>query len=167
MIEDKYLFFWGHHGVGIGKHMLSQWYPSPMIIDGKSYSCAEQYMMAMKAMAFDDEETARQIMNTDDPRVQKQLGRKVKGFDDATWNLISLDVVVRGNFEKFSSSLDLWNFLESTSGKIIVEASPYDTVWGIGLSQDHPDARDINLWRGTNKLGFALMIVRKLLQKTK
>jgi len=53
--------------------------------------------------------------------------------------------------------------LEMGAQRVLVEASPLDRVWGIGLAADDPRAADPAGWRGLNLLGFALMEARDLL----
>ena len=158
----KYLFFWGHRqkieGV-VDKSCFSQWFPVGFTIDEVYYKTAEHYMMAEKAQLF-DESMVEEILNAKTTKEVKALGRKVKNFDDALWSEKSFDVVVAGNMAKFSQNENLKEFLLSTSKKVIVEASPYDKVWGIGLLADDEKALNPVKWNGENKLGFALMVVR-------
>lgn len=151
-ITDKYVFFFG----GI----CSQWVPSKFIIDGIEYNCAEQYMMAQKALFFKDKEQQQKIMNTDNPRDQKYYGRQVKNFDDKEWSKISRGVVYKGNMAKFTQNLDMLEELISYGNRKIVEASPTDTIWGIGLAVNDPKIHDEKNWRGTNWLGETIMEVR-------
>lgn len=144
---------------------FSQWYPSPFTIDEVSYSCAEQYMMSCKAKLFGDIDTYKQIMSTDSPREQKKLGRKVHNFDIDAWNRVAKDVVKAGNIAKFTQNPELKEILLATKGTTLVEASPYDTIWGIGLPESDPRARDRNSWQGTNWLGEVLTEVREQIQK--
>lgn len=137
-----------------------QWYPSPMVIDQVQYSCAEQFMMARKAELFGDYEILEQIMETDDPAAQKALGKKVLGFDVDTWEAVARDIVMRGNFHKFMSSRRLYDCLMATKGTILVEASPTDRIWGIGLSEFDPKAYDSSNWEGRNWLGQVLTDLR-------
>jgi len=139
---------------------FSQWEPCEFIVDGIEYNCAEQYMMAEKARMFGDEEALDEIMDTDDPSEQKRLGRLVQGFDEDRWNEVAVDIVVKGNLAKFGQNPELKKVLLATGDKIIVEASPYDRIWGIGLREDDPRAWDRNSWEGTNWLGEALCRVR-------
>ena len=117
-------------------------------------------MMAGKARLFDDEATLAAIMASDDPKVIKALGRQVQGFDEGAWNEIKYALIVAGNLCKFSQNTPLREFLLSTGDAILVEASPYDRIWGIGLAAEDPLATDPAQWRGQNLLGFALMEVR-------
>ena len=163
LTSDDFVFFWGHtdRGNGLTKVCLSQWFPCSFVVDGQYYNCAEQFMMAEKARIFGDEEIRQQILAEYNQMAMKKLGRKVRGYDDAVWKEKRFDVVVRGNIEKFSQNEKLKEFLLDTGNKVIVEASPKDEVWGIGLEESSPDACNPRKWKGTNLLGFALMVVRE------
>ena len=122
-------------------------------------------MMAEKGRIFGDEETRQRIMKEEEPSIIKDLGREVKGFDPEIWDQHKFDVVVKGNLAKFGQNEKLLKFLLNTGSAILVEASPYDRVWGIGMREDNKDAKDAEKWYGINLLGFALMVVRdKLMQ---
>jgi ribA/ribD-fused uncharacterized protein len=84
----------------------------------------------------------------------------VQGFDEAAWLEERFSIVVRANQAKFSQNPELESFLRQTGSRFLVEASPVDRIWGIGLTRDDAKANDPNLWRGLNLLGFALMQVR-------
>lgn len=160
----KYLFFWGHTGQAgapVGKECFSQWYPAPFTIEGDTYATAEHYMMAEKARLFHDEATRALILQATHPDQAKKLGRRVQNFDDTRWNAERFEVVVRGNAAKFSQHPELRQYLLQTEPRVLVEASPMDTIWGIGLAQDHAKANNPAEWRGLNLLGFALMEVRR------
>ncbi len=139
---------------------FSQWYPSIFEVEGITYNCTEQYMMAMKAALFGDKEALSKIMSSTDPREQKRIGRTVKGFVIEQWDTISRDIVFRGNMAKFTQNPELLAYMMGTGNQEIVESSPEDTVWGIGLSADNPDAHDKTKWKGSNWLGEVLMSVR-------
>ena len=109
-----------------------------MIIDGEKYNCNEQYMMAKKAKLFEDDYALKKIMSAFDPSVQKSWGRKVKHFDKDKWEKIARDVVYKANYAKFTQNDDRQQQLLATGDKIIVEASPYDCIWGIGMRCDDP-----------------------------
>lgn len=161
------LLFWGHRppkGGGAGKGCLSQWYPAPFTVDGVRYATAEHYMMAGKSRLFGDTGAERTILASDDPARAKAAGRKVRGFDEATWTANRYGLVVAANQAKFAENPALRDFLLGTGDRVLVEASPYDTVWGIGLSASEPEARRPARWRGLNLLGFALMDVRDSLR---
>ena len=164
---SDFVFFWGHtdRGEGLTKACLSQWFPCSFVVDGQYYNCAEQYMMAEKARIFGDEEIRQQILAEYSQMAMKKLGRKVKNYDDAVWKNVRFDVVVKGNLAKFSQNEKLRSFLISTDDKVLVEASPKDEVWGIGLDEHSSEASNPWKWKGTNLLGFALMEVRDKLRK--
>ena len=165
--KEDFIFFWGHtsKGDGVTKACLSQWYPCSFTIDGQTYNCAEQYMMAEKARVFGDDPIRQQILSETDQMTIKKLGRKVTGFDGAVWEAERYDVVFRGNMAKFTQNPQLKEFLMGTGDKILVEASPKDTIWGIGLDEFHPDACNPEKWHGKNLLGFTLMDVRQRLHE--
>ena len=159
--RPEMLLFYGHRVTkAVTETCLSQWYPCQFEVEGLTYTSAEQYMMAEKAKLFGDEEIRAEILNTDDPRMCKALGRKVKNFDKAVWDKEKEHIVRKGNTKKFLQNSALRNFLLSTGDKVLVEASPTDRVWGIGMGKNNPDALDPQKWRGQNLLGFALMNVR-------
>jgi ribA/ribD-fused uncharacterized protein len=117
-------------------------------------------MMAGKASLFQDSEALTRILLAEKPALAKNIGREVKGFDQSVWDRHAADIVVEGNYHKFSSNQALRTFLLQTGNKILVEASPSDAIWGIGLAKDHTNAANPAKWRGSNLLGFALMEVR-------
>lgn len=148
----KFTFFWGGP--------FSQWHRSPFTLDNQTFVTAEQYMMYKKALLFDDTSIARLIMETSDPRMQKKLGRAVSNYDDSVWSNIADEIVYYGNRAKFTQNAVLHAALIATEGTVLVEASPYDCRWGIGLSADDPRAQDQSQWRGENRLGFILTRLR-------
>jgi len=162
---EKYYFFWGHTPKDknkIDKSCLSQWFQRDFIIDNLTYKNAEQYMMAKKALLFNDEENFQKIMNEENPKKIKAFGRKVKNFNPDIWDDKAERFVYEANLAKFSQNKDLKSFLLSTEG-ILVEASPYDKIWGIGLSAQDERALKRETWEGENKLGFVLTRVREVL----
>jgi ribA/ribD-fused uncharacterized protein len=161
--KPKYLCFWGHQPASDGrptKTCLSQWFVAPFKVDETVYQTAEHFMMAKKATLFGDNETASQIVLAKDPGKAKAIGRAVKKFDDAVWNHHRWHIVVEANLHKFNQNSSLKEFLLSTSPRELVEASPVDRIWGIGLAADSPAVEKPGEWRGLNLLGFALMEVR-------
>ncbi len=160
--DFEFLFFWGHHEKGehVTRACLSQWYPCQFEVDGVQYNCAEQYMMAEKARLFDDTEVMEKILAATDQKTIKDLGRQVRGFDENKWNKEKVKIVVSGNIAKFSQNWKLKKYLIWTGNRILVEASPYDKVWGIGLKDSDERATNVSQWKGENLLGFSLMIVR-------
>ena len=159
--KKDFVFFWGHRkGKKIGKTCFSQWYEIGFEVDGHKYNCAEQYMMAQKAWLFKDLEIFAKILDSTDPKEIKALGREVKNFDPVKWNERKFEIVKKGNLSKFGDNPELREFLLSTDDKILVEASPYDKIWGIGMKEGTPGIDNPANWKGENLLGFALMEVR-------
>ena len=164
---EEFTFFWGHQTSkdnSVSKQCLSQWWPCEFIHDSILYGSAEQWMMAEKARIFADRESLEKILASNDPKEIKELGRKVQCFDEAVWNIRSYDVVYEGTCLKFSQNFALREFLLNTGETTIVEASPNDRIWGVGMSQDDSAIRDPLKWKGKNLLGFILMEVRNELR---
>jgi ribA/ribD-fused uncharacterized protein len=164
----QYRYFWGHTPRAdrqLSDAVFSQWWRQPFEADGVRYATAEQYMMAGKARLFGDDETLAAILKESDPSSCKALGRKVRDFDEAAWAAARVGIVVRGNVAKFGSDDALCRYLLGTREQLLVEASPRDTIWGIGLGKDNPRAREPATWRGLNLLGFALVQARGELRR--
>lgn len=153
---DKYVFFWN----GI----YSQWVHSPMVIDGVEYFSCEQYMMHQKALFFGDTEIAEKIMESLLPSLQKALGRQVKNFNVDRWNKVCVGIVYKGNLAKFTQNEEFKKELLETGDRIIVEASPYDQIWGIGMGEEEEGIEDPINWKGQNLLGWSIMMVRQHLK---
>ena len=165
--EVEYLFFWGHKPSDDGqitKSCFSQWWQSSFLADGKIYKTAEHWMMEKKALLFGDYTMAAKILSTDDSGKVKNLGRLVTGYNDLIWAQNREQIVIEGNYHKFNQHDKLKYFLLSTKDAVIVEASPLDTIWGIGLASDNKNVQDVQKWPGLNLLGFALMVVRDRLR---
>ncbi|GHH22238.1 hypothetical protein Srubr_48670 [Streptomyces rubradiris] len=165
-VRVKYLHFWGHRprpDGRIGASCLSQWWPSPFVVDGVAYATAEHWMMAGKARLFGDAEAERRVLAAEHPAAAKKAGRLVRGFDEETWRRERFRIVTEGSVHKFAADDGLRQFLLNTGDRVLVEASPVDRVWGIGLTADDEAASDPQRWRGLNLLGFALMEARERL----
>lgn len=165
--EDvQFLFFWGHtpKGTSVDASCLSQWFACAFEVEGVSYATAEHFMMAEKARLFGDREALARIVSVKTPAEAKAIGREVRGYDEAAWERARFHSVVRGNFAKFGQNAELRDYLVSTGHRILVEASPRDRIWGIGMGASNPDAHDPARWRGRNLLGFALMEAREKLR---
>lgn len=162
-----FFFFYGHKPSAdgqIGKSCLSQWWVAPFEAEAHLYKTAEHWMMAGKAQLFGDEEQLYKILQAATPSHAKRLGRLVSNFDPAVWDKHKFELVIKGNWYKFGRYPELKAFLLGTGEQVLVEASPVDRVWGIGLSADKPAARNPDQWKGDNLLGFALMEVREMLK---
>lgn len=163
--KEDFLYFWKHDLDEDIHACFSQWYPSVFVVDGVRYVCAEQYMMAEKARVFGDEATRARILATTEPDRIKKLGREVRNFDAERWETISEEVVLKGNLHKFGQDRRLLDILLGTGRKTLVEASPYDRIWGIGMTAEVADRHGYpHVWKGKNKLGFILMEVRDVLR---
>jgi len=160
-----FVFFWGtSKGHNLDTGCFSQW-QSVKFSDGiREYQNAEQYMMAQKAILFNDDESLDKILKENNPKSVKQLGRKIKNFNEAIWNENKFRIVLQGNYFKFSNP-EFRKVLQNTGDKVIVEASPSDKIWGIGMAKTDSRAVSPNQWNGENLLGFALMEVRDILNK--
>lgn len=163
--DAEYLFFWKPNPNIVDQSCLGQWQSSYFEVDTDEYTCAEQYMMAEKAKLFEDDGIEAQIMQTAEPKDMKALGKKVRNFDQAIWDKAKYSIVLNGNYYKFAQNKEMRDFLLSTGDQILVEASPLDTIWGIGMTEDDPNANEPAKWRGKNLLGFALMEVRDELRR--
>ena len=154
-MAEKFELFWGGP--------FSQWAKAKMydIHTGMTFNCCEQYMMYRKAELFDDTEAMEDVMKTHDPRTQKMIGRKVKGFDKEVWEKSCRQIVEYANYMKFTQNRDMFKALMDVDhDAVFVEASPFDAIWGIGLSEDDPACLDREEWEGTNWLGQAITDVR-------
>lgn len=160
----KYLFFWGHRPSKDGSitaSCLSQWWECKFVVDDILYKSAEHWMMAEKARLFQDKENLEKIINCQSPAEAKKLGRQVRNFNAERWNEHRYAIVKKGNHFKFEQNSELKTFLLKTKNRVLVEASPRDRIWGIGMSKNNEKANYPSQWRGQNLLGFALMEVRE------
>ena len=163
----KYLFFWGNQPSKTGditKSCLSQWWLQDFEVAGIMYRSTEHWMMAEKARLFSDDKALTRILAAHSPAEAKKLGREIRDFVPGVWEAHKYQIVKTGNFHKFSQHKPLERFLVATNDRVLVEASPVDTIWGIGLAADAAEAQDPSRWQGPNLLGFALMEVRDQLR---
>lgn len=172
MSTEKFTFFWQ------APSPFSQFHPAkfsakPLFITtpddeiGHTFLHCEQWMMFNKAKLFKDEKSAKMIMETTEPIQCKQLGRKVSNFDEQVWKKENERIVLEGNRLKFTQNPDLLDKLLKTEGTTLVEASPRDRLYGIGLSANNPKALDRKTWRGKNLLGEILTKLRNELKDSK
>jgi hypothetical protein len=153
--DSKYTFFW--------RGPFSQWHLSEIKIAGKTFNCCEQFMMWSKAMLFGDVHSANKILRAQNPKEQKAIGRNITEFNEAVWKSFRGGVVYTANYAKFTQHAKLKSRLLATRGTVLVEASPHDRIWGIGLAEDDPRAKHRKEWRGLNLLGWTLTRVREAL----
>jgi ribA/ribD-fused uncharacterized protein len=152
--QRRFTFFWRQESP------FSQWHPIEFMVEGKRFTCAEQYMMYGKAVLFGDQEVAERILASASPKTHKALGRKVRGFDEQRWKRERERIVYEGNRAKFTQNADLLQVLLATAGTELVEASPLDRIWGVGLSAEDPRIQNPSQWRGQNLLGKVLTRLR-------
>lgn len=151
---------------------FSNWYTLPLAnkdyqfeVDGTKYVCSEQYMMAEKARLFKDDKILSKIMSTNSPKEHKRYGRLVSNFNPKIWDSNCKSIVQKGLLAKFTQHPIARKALLDTDNMIICEASPYDIIWGIGISETHPDIQNPQKWKGSNYLGEILMNVRTILKQ--
>jgi len=159
----KYLFFWGHQpsrdGI-ITKSCLSQWWEANFLVDNVNYKTAEHYMMAQKAKLFKDDNAYNKIIACKTPGEAKKLGREVSNFNQDLWEKNRFSIVRQANYYKFNQNPLLKEFLTNTKNRVLVEASPVDRIWGVGMDKNNSNILNPKNWKGLNLLGFALMEVR-------
>ena len=154
---DTHIYFYGS--------CYSQWAMRNIVVDNVTFNCCEQIMMAEKARLFKDNESLNIIMSSESPATQKRQGRKVKNYDDNKWQEVCRDVVFKANYAKFTQHDDLKKKLLDTGDKVIVEASPYDSLWGVALGPWDDAILDPANWKGKNWLGEAIMKVREKIKE--
>jgi ribA/ribD-fused uncharacterized protein len=157
-LERQMTFFFG------AEHPLSNWHPADFIVKGVRFCNNEQFMMYCKAKLFGDEEAAAKILLAKTPREHKALGRSVRCFDEQTWKAKCQAYVFIGCLAKFQQNPHLADALLKTGDTELVEASPYDRIWGVGLAENNPLIHCKSNWRGQNLLGIVLMKVRDALK---
>jgi ribA/ribD-fused uncharacterized protein len=155
---EEFELFW--HGP------FSQWHPCTFVVSGVTYNCAEQFMMAQKALLFGDLDIHGKIMLTSDPEEMKKLGKQAKGFNKELWDKNRFTIVLTASIAKFTQNPDLKKILMDTELKTLVEASPFDAIWGIKLGANDARALDRTKWRGINLLGQALTQTREYIKWT-
>lgn len=148
------------------KDAFSNWYRCRFTVKGVTFNCVEQAMMYSKARLFSDEACANRILAAEHPREHKRLGREVKGFDEAIWVERRVPIVRALCLAKFSQNPELADTLLSTGDLTLVEASPYDDIWGVKMADSDLRILDKRNWRGMNLLGQVLEQVRSELERT-
>lgn len=164
--DPAFVLFWGHSPKQAGvadESCFSNWFPASFVLDGVEYPTTEHYMMAEKARLFGDDAMCDKILLAKTPKEAKACGRRVSDFDNEVWSGHRFEIVVTGNEAKFSQHELLGDYLKNTHDAVLVETSPHDRIWGIGMGRKNANARHPQYWRGLNLLGFALMEVRERL----
>lgn len=139
---------------------FSNFHPAPFVVDGIEYPTSEHWVMAAKARLFGDIEHEQMAISAPTPKAAKAAGRKVRGFDQAIWNSEKRRIMFEGVLAKFTPRPDV---LLATGNRILVEASPFDRIWGAGIGATDPRINNPAQWPGQNLLGFILMDAREFL----
>lgn len=166
--RPKYVFFWSHKPRPDGQlsaAIFSQWWPARFTVDGQVFGSAEHFMMWRKAVLFGDQARADEILQARSPAQAKDIGRTIEGFEESVWQQHRFGIVVEASVAKFGSDPALRDYLVGTGSRVLVEASPRDRIWGIGLAKDSEFAEQPQHWPGLNLLGFALMEARARLAR--
>lgn len=158
-VTDQYVFFWGNADI------YSNWHPARFRMDNHTFANSEQAMMYEKAQLMGDTETAAKILKTPNPKAVKALGREVRFWNENLWETNRVRIMVKVCLAKFKSNSELTRQLLETGKRVIVEASPYDKIWGIGMRENDEGVENPKNWQGLNLLGVALMEVREILYK--
>ena len=156
--NDKYVAFWGS--------CFSNFFPCNFTLEGKHWTTSEKYFMWKKAMTFGDTEIADEILNNDDPRTVKKLGRQVKDFSSDVWDRVKFDIMYNAVKAKFTQDSDCNKCIKIFEKQKFIEGSPYDVVWGVGIRYDDENVFDENKWKGENLLGKIVTIVRDEILKS-
>lgn len=158
---SKFVFFWGKEDI------FSNFYYAPFRHHGIIFKWSEQAVMYRKAKLFGAYNIAEEILRAKTPKQCKDLGRSEKiPFNEDVWVRNREKIYKEVLLDKFSIPI-LKRELLSTKDKTLVEASPYDKIWGIGLGENHPYAEIPEKWQGKNLLGNVLMKVRHELRYKK
>lgn len=189
VMTSKIIPFYGHTAAKVQAQTgnaeyrwLSNWAPSKFTALGTTFYSSEQYMMWRKALLFGDVASSFKILEAvtlDDFETAdnhptdwsacmskvKNLGRDVNGFYESAWVDNREEIMCDGLTLKFSQNKNMGDMLKSTGDAILVEASPFDKVWGIGVG--YHEAFDPDNWKGLNLLGECLMKVRDQLKGLK
>ena len=157
-VTDTHIYFWGSH---FSNFWLCPIYATPdCAVTGFRYNCAEQLYMVEKAMFFNDHDSALMMCYCPDGKSVKALGRKVKNFDQDEWNKVSYDKMLIACRGKYTQNKNLVEELINTKNKVMVESSPSDKIWGVGLHESDDRILNESNWTGENRLGKVLMQIR-------
>lgn len=146
-ITDKLVLFFGNNDI------CSNFYLCPLWYEGHKFHSSEQLFMYLKAKTFEDWDTMKEIIECKTPREAKALGRKVRNYNDKVWDSMRDKCMYITVLAKFMQCREFKEFIIDNSEKTFAEASPYDSIWGIKLSEDDPRALDPSQWKGENRLG--------------
>ena len=157
MVSDNYFAFFG------GGSPFSNFHVDDFVYHGITFCCSEQAFMYAKAYIMNDFEMANKIASRilrgyETPLVYKRMGRKVENYDDSLWSKYRQRVMKSILYSKFCEP-SMRQLLLATGDRKIIEASPYDRIWGAGVSLDDIDY-EWNRFAGENLLGRTLMELR-------
>lgn len=128
---------------------------------GEKFPTSEHLFMYYKALHFNDLDAAERITRVKPPAFAKDIGRAVRNYNDEEWDNVRYQYMVDTLRRKYANPSKERDFLVGTHPKILVEGSPYDKVWGVGIHYKDRRIVDVRNWEGDNLLGKALMEVRK------
>ena len=154
-LTDKFAFFL--------KGELSNWHYSPFVVGTTGFRTTEQFFCFQKAVVFGDMHTAEMILASEHPKEAKNLGSKVKGFNQEIWDQLKFGIMWSANYHKFNYHAELQEILMATKDRLIVECNPYDKIWSCGLSMSDKNIEKQDKWTGKNLLGLCLTNVRESL----
>jgi ribA/ribD-fused uncharacterized protein len=158
-ITDTHLFFYKT------KECFSNFYKAQFVYMDKTFPTSEHAFMWAKAKYFDAHDYADKILETPDPMDAKYLGRLVPNYKEDVWDTVREEFMFQACLAKFSQNEGCKSCLLGTGDRILVEASPTDKIWGIGLDENNPEIYITERWQGRNLLGIVLMRVRDELRK--
>lgn len=148
------------------KEIYSNFYPAAFEIEGKVFPTSEHYFMYAKAMKFDPNgPVTYETLVSSTPAEAKKQGRQVRFFSESSWSAVDQQIMYEACLAKFSQNSELKKQILETGDNTIVECSPRDRKWGIGMGKNNPDAQNPDKWRGRNLLGETLMRVRAQLRE--
>ena len=134
-------------------------YYSRILIDGQQFHTTEQYYQFQKAKFAKDEERAKEILESSEPRIAKKIGDRVQ-VNMAKWREKSLEIMKNALEAKFTQNAHLRDALLETRPATLVECSAYDHFWACGLGLFAKDLENRDSWKGDNRLGILLTELR-------
>ena len=141
---------------------LSNHCPAPIKINDKEYNCTEQMFLSEKCYAYGHQRSGDLIRTMTDPAMMVQEAKVCQGYND-NWDKDMYDIMLTAQLAKYTQNQIHRDFLIATGDRRLVEGSPYDSVWGVGVAFTDPKIDDMKNWKGDNLLGEALMATRRLL----
>jgi ribA/ribD-fused uncharacterized protein len=160
---NTHVYFWGSYLSNFWLTKIQS--PEGCALPNFTFNCSEQLFMMEKALFFNDYEAAFFMAACENGGSVKAIGRKVLNFDEKAWYDVSYEKMLMACKAKFAQNAVLAEQLKATGERIIVEASPTDLIWGVGLHEDDPLILNERNWRGENRLGRVLMEVRAGIDK--